>query len=134
MHFRSGIGGDSKISETAYEIIHDLDDLNNTVRERSNELEKSLAQLEDYQLQMQALRHKIIQEEQQLRLVLAPTYLPHDREKAVTEQQVRLVFLFCNLLSASRLQSIRKSAIPFFLNNINYDSRDSISSFSEIIS
>jgi len=88
VHFRSGIGGDSRITETAYEIIHDLDELNNNVKQKSSELDKSLAQLEDYQLQMQALRQKIIQEEQQLRLVLAPTYLPHDREKAVTEQQM----------------------------------------------
>lgn len=53
-------------------------------------MEQSLLQLEEYQHQIQALRQKIIHEEQQLRTVLAPTYLPHDREKAITEQQVRL--------------------------------------------
>lgn len=30
-------------------------------------------------------------EEQQLRLALAPTYLPHDRDRALNEQQVGLV-------------------------------------------
>lgn len=60
------------------------------VKAKANELEKSLTQLVDYQTQIQDLRKKIIQEEQQLRLVMAPTYLPNDREKASTEQQVRL--------------------------------------------
>lgn len=63
------------------------------VKGRSNELERSLAQLEEYQSQMQQLRQKIIQEEQHLRVVLAPTYLPHDRETAISEQQVS-VFVF----------------------------------------
>lgn len=89
VHFRSGIGGDSKITETAYGIINDLDQLSNYVKDNTGSLEQSLAQLEKYQLQIQALRQKIIQEEQQLRLVLAPTYLPHDRDRAISEQQVR---------------------------------------------
>lgn len=92
VHFRSGIGGDSKITETAYAILHDLDELNQLVKSKNANLEQALSQLEDYQQQMQNLRQKIIHEEQQLRLVLAPTYLPHDRDKAITEQQVRMVF------------------------------------------
>lgn len=63
------------------------------VKGRSTELEQSLAQLEEYQSQMQQLRQKIVQEEQQLRVVLAPTYSPHDREAAISEQQVS-VFVF----------------------------------------
>lgn len=51
-------------------------------------LESVLQQIDVYQQQMQSLRHKIIEEEQQLRAVMAPTYLPHDREKAMAEQQV----------------------------------------------
>lgn len=66
-----------------------MDELDALVKGKSNELEQSLAQLESYQTQMQNLRQKIIHEEQQLRMVMAPSYLPHDREKAVTEQQVR---------------------------------------------
>lgn len=73
------------------------------VKGRSTELEKSLAQLEEYQSQMQQLRQKIIQEEQHLRVVLAPTYMPHDRDAAVSEQQVcefvlilRALFFFLN--------------------------------------
>lgn len=92
VHFRSGIGGDSKITETAYAILHDLDELNQLVKSKNSNLEHALSQLEDYQQQMQNLRQKIIHEEQQLRLVLAPTYLPNDRNKAVTEQQVRIIF------------------------------------------
>lgn len=88
MHFRSGIGGDTKITETAYDIINELDELNKLVRGKNTELEHSLSQLEEYQTQIQILRQKIIQEEQHLRVVMAPTYLPHDREQAITEQQV----------------------------------------------
>lgn len=72
----------------AYEIINELDQLNGMVKGRSTELEQSLTQLEEYQIQMQQLRQKIIQEEQHLRVVLAPTYLPHDRDTAMAEQQV----------------------------------------------
>lgn len=88
VHFRSGIGGDSKITETAYAILHDLDGLNQLVKSKCTNLEQALSQLDVYQQQMQSLRQKIIQEEQLLRQALAPTYLPHDRDKAITEQQV----------------------------------------------
>lgn len=65
------------------------------VKEKADQLEKSLTQLVDYQTQIQELRKKIIQEEQQLRQVMAPNYLPHDREKATTEQQVRFSTFIC---------------------------------------
>lgn len=70
------------------------------VKGRSTELEQSLAQLEEYQTQMQQLRQKIIQEEQHLRVVLAPTYSPHDREAAASEQQVSV---FLSLPSRARV-------------------------------
>lgn len=88
MHFRAGIGGDTKISETAAAIVGELDQLAAIVREKTSNLETSLSQIEDYQRQQQQLRQKILHEEQQLRQVLAPTYLPHDRERAINEQQV----------------------------------------------
>lgn len=80
------------------------------VKGKANELEKSLSQLVDYQTQIQDIRKKIIQEEQQLRIVLAPTYLPHDREKATTEQQVRL-FAFRFILFSSFI----KNYVFFFI-------------------
>lgn len=91
MHFRAGIGGDTKISETAGQIISELDDLASSVRNKISSLEASLTQIEQYQRLQQQLRQKIMHEEQQLRLALAPTYLPHDRERALNEQQVGLV-------------------------------------------
>lgn len=94
VHFRAGIGGDTKISETAQAILHELDELARQVRVRTGSLERTLEQLEQYQVQQQQLRQKIMHEEQQLRLVLAPTYLPHDRERAVNEQQVGAFFRF----------------------------------------
>lgn len=68
-----------------------LDELNDLVKTKTSSLEETLQQIDVYQQQMQTLRQKIIQEEQQLRLVLAPTYLPHERERALAEQQVRTV-------------------------------------------
>lgn len=88
VHFRAGIGGDTKISETAQSIINELDELAALVKVKTGSLERTLEQLEQYQQQQQSLRQKIMHEEQQLRLVLAPTYLPHDRDRAVNEQQV----------------------------------------------
>lgn len=63
------------------------------VKQKAQNLEGSLSQVDEYQKQIQELRKQILQEEQQLRLVMAPTYLPNDRGKAATEQQVRFGFL-----------------------------------------
>lgn len=88
VHFRSGIGGDARIGETSQEVLKDLDALQLIVKDRTGNLESTLNQLDIYQQQTQSLRQKIVQEEQQLRHVLSPTYMPHDREKAVADQQV----------------------------------------------
>lgn len=93
MHFRSGIGGDSQITTTAYNIISDLDALEAIIKGKAQNLEASLSQIDVYQKQMQDLKKRILQEEQQLRLIMAPTYLPGDREKAASEQQVRDTFI-----------------------------------------
>lgn len=105
MHFRAGIGGDTKISETAGQIIRELDDLAAIVRTKITSLEASLTQIEQYQRLQQQLRQKIMHEEQQLRLALAPTYLPHDRDRALNEQQVGLVVcvLYTFLLRCSEM-------------------------------
>lgn len=89
MHFRSGIGGDSQITTTAYNIIADLDALEAIIKGKAQNLEASVSQIDDYQKQIQDLKKRILQEEQQLRLIMAPTYLPGDRDKAASEQQVR---------------------------------------------
>lgn len=88
MHFRSGIGGDSKVTEAAEELVVELDDFDKFVRDQINNLETSIAQVEQYHLEVQQLRRQIVQVEQQLRTVLSPTYLPHDRDQAVRDQQV----------------------------------------------
>jgi nesprin-1 len=41
-----------------------------------------------FEQEIQQLRQQIINVEQQLRVVMAPTYLPHNREKALEEQNV----------------------------------------------
>lgn len=109
MHFRSGIGGDSKITATAYDIIAELEKLEETVKSMEQNLEASLNQIDEYQKQIQELRKRILQEEQQLRLVMAPTYLPGDRAKADTEQQVSRFTLNLHQSSFSVVISIVRS-------------------------
>nr|AAM50743.1 HL01686p [Drosophila melanogaster] len=87
VHFRNGMGGDPRLSENVDDLVRVLDGLGELVKAKSQSLEQTLAQIDVYQQQMQSLRQRIIQEEQQLRLVMAPTYLPHDRERALAEQQ-----------------------------------------------
>lgn len=87
------MGGDPRLSENVDELLTILDSLADMVKEKCSHLEETLNQIDIYQKQMQTLRQKIIQEEQQLRLVLAPTYLPHDRDRALAEQQVRTIFV-----------------------------------------
>lgn len=88
------------------------------VKGRSTELEQSLAQLEEYQSQMQQLRQKIVQEEQHLRVVLAPTYSPHDREAAISEQQVS-VFVFLRVVFLDYFRHFRFN-ISFFFGRLQF--------------
>ncbi|XP_014483634.1 PREDICTED: nesprin-1 isoform X6 [Dinoponera quadriceps] len=87
VHFRSGIGGDNRVKEAADDLIAELNALHGTVKEQTASLEVCLAQIDQYQQEIQQLRQHIVQVEQQLRTVLSPTYLPNDREKALQEQQ-----------------------------------------------
>ncbi|XP_037820346.1 uncharacterized protein LOC119609573 [Lucilia sericata] len=87
VHFKNGMGGDPRLSENVDELLKELDGLAVLVKTKCSSLEETLQQIDIYQQQMQTLRQKIIQEEQQLRLVMAPTYLPHERERAMAEQQ-----------------------------------------------
>ncbi|XP_054006700.1 muscle-specific protein 300 kDa isoform X2 [Hylaeus anthracinus] len=88
VHFRSGIGGDSRIGDTVDELLDELDGLHSTVKEQTTSLEACLAQIDRYQQEIQHLRQQIVQVEQQLRTVLSPTYLSSDKEKALQEQQI----------------------------------------------
>nr|XP_022915902.1 nesprin-1 isoform X7 [Onthophagus taurus] len=88
IHFRSGIGGDAKIAHAAQELLDELDQLNVVIKDQSKQLEVSIAQVDRYQVEVQQLRHQIIQLEQQLRIVLNPTQLVQDSEQMLREQQV----------------------------------------------
>jgi nesprin-1 len=99
------MGGDAKVSEQVADIIKELEQHLVLVKEQSATLEASLAQIDRYQQvgtrnqgklvfsllsyqEIQQLRQQIINVEQQLRVVMAPTYLPHNRERALEEQNV----------------------------------------------
>ena len=49
IHFRSGIGGDSRVVESADEIVAELDVLNETVKEQTASIETCLLQIDQYQ-------------------------------------------------------------------------------------
>lgn len=69
-----------------------MDALEALIRGKAQHLEASVSQIDDYQKQIQDLKKRILQEEQQLRLIMAPTYSPGDRDKAASEQQVSQYF------------------------------------------
>lgn len=49
VHFRSGIGGDNRVKETADDLIAELNALHTTVKEQTTSLEVCLAQIDQYQ-------------------------------------------------------------------------------------
>lgn len=79
-------------------MVNELDGLHDVIKQQSGKLETAIGQVDHYQNEVQQLRQQIIQMEQQLRTVLAPTHLPHDREQATRDQQVGNSFRFFFLL------------------------------------
>lgn len=49
VHFRSGIGGDNRVSEAAGELLEELDLVLNTVKDQTSALEACLHQIDHYQ-------------------------------------------------------------------------------------
>lgn len=49
VHFRSGIGGDNRVKDTADDLIAELNSLHSTVKEQTSNLEACLAQIDQYQ-------------------------------------------------------------------------------------
>lgn len=49
VHFRSGVGGDTRITEAANELIKELEVLNESVKEQTASLETCLTQIDQYQ-------------------------------------------------------------------------------------
>lgn len=93
------MGGDSRVTQSAEDLIKELDELNVTIKNQSDQLEAAIAQVDQYQVEVQNLRQQIVQVEQQLRTTMAPTYLPHDRDQALRDQQVgcRCVVFFLDI-------------------------------------
>lgn len=98
MHFRSGVGGDTKITEEAFALIKELETVQAEINLEINNLEVCLGQLDQYQQEIQQLQQQVVQVEQQLRTTMAPTYAPHDRDKAQHDQQVSLISIFFFLM------------------------------------
>ncbi|XP_055711373.1 muscle-specific protein 300 kDa isoform X7 [Phlebotomus papatasi] len=87
VHFRELPNVDSRILEAANEIVVQLDELRDLIRQRTRQIEETLHQIDLYQQNIQSLRQKVIHEEQQLRHILSPSYLAHERDRAAAEEQ-----------------------------------------------
>lgn len=86
IHFRSGVGGNGKVTEEASQLINELDRLMNDIKEQTTTLEACLSQIDTYQHEIQQLRTQIVSVEAQLRSALSPNYSPHDRDRALHDQ------------------------------------------------
>lgn len=62
-------------------VIEDLDKLNRDVFQTTQNLDKALVQIDECQSEMQAIRQRIVQEEQQLRNILSPLHQSCDSDK-----------------------------------------------------
>ncbi|XP_062549338.1 muscle-specific protein 300 kDa isoform X2 [Armigeres subalbatus] len=62
-------------------VIEQLDKLNRDVFHNTQNLDKALTQIEDCQSEMQTIRQRIVQEEQQLRNILSPLHQSSESEK-----------------------------------------------------
>lgn len=87
VHFKSGIGDGNRIGEDADELIAELDRLHGEIKQQTTSLESSLAQIDQYQQEIHSLKQQIVEAEQQLRVMLSPTYLTSDTENTTQEQQ-----------------------------------------------
>lgn len=81
------------MTQSANDVVGELDQLHKEIKDQSTQLETAIAQVDQYQVEVQQLRQQIIQVEQQLRSVMAPTHLPQDRDQAVRDQQVGVAVL-----------------------------------------
>ncbi|XP_021704076.1 uncharacterized protein LOC5569762 isoform X4 [Aedes aegypti] len=68
-------------------VIEDLEKLNRDVFQTTQNLDKALVQIEECQSEIQTIRQRIVQEEQQLRNILSPLHQSSDSEK--NEQECR---------------------------------------------
>ncbi|XP_034241824.1 uncharacterized protein LOC117645652 isoform X2 [Thrips palmi] len=101
IHFRSGVGGNGKVTEEASQLINELDRLMNDIKEQTTTLEACLSQIDQYQHEIQQLRTQIVSVEAQLRSALSPNYSPHDRDRALHDQndmRVRVELLLDHIL------------------------------------
>lgn len=76
------------MTESAQELLRELDDLEDNIKRDVVKLETAIAQVDQYQMEVQQLRQQMVQVEQQLRSAMAPVHLADDREQALKEQQV----------------------------------------------
>ncbi|KAJ8940876.1 hypothetical protein NQ318_000613 [Aromia moschata] len=112
------------MAKSAEDLLGELDALNAGIKTQTAQLETAIAQVDQYQLEVQQLRQQIVQVEQQLRATMAPTYLQHDRDQALRDQQIkifRLSFLGVGLISKPQNDKVSRLEVqimprPSFAN------------------
>ncbi|XP_043237695.1 nesprin-1-like isoform X2 [Amphibalanus amphitrite] len=88
VHFRSGyFDGASVVEERRAELETELRALQTTVDQHCQALGVCVAQLEQYQQDVQTLRARILEVDQQLRTVSQPAHVAKDRDAALAQQE-----------------------------------------------
>ncbi|XP_037073133.1 uncharacterized protein LOC119094164 [Pollicipes pollicipes] len=88
VHFRSGyFAGASVVEERRSELESELRQLQTTVDEQCRSLAVCVSQLEQYQQDVQTLRARILEIDQQLRTVSQPAHVARDRDVALAQQR-----------------------------------------------
>ncbi|VEN54046.1 unnamed protein product, partial [Callosobruchus maculatus] len=109
---------ESRVTESATALLSDLDDLSAAIRQQIQQLEAAIAQVDAYQTEVQQLRQAIVHVEQQLRQAMAPNYAPHDRERALREQQAATSRRIVKL--AGEIQRLDPYATHYALLGVSY--------------
>lgn len=86
VHFREEIKTEQDIQKLGREIVSELDQLVEHIKDQCKTLEACLTQLDQYQQEIGVLRQQILACEGELRTVSSPAYTAKDRDKALAEQ------------------------------------------------
>lgn len=92
VHFHSEVvySDNPNIVHSGRTVIEDLDKLNRDVFQTTQNLDQALVQIDECQSEMQAIRQRIVQEEQQLRNILSPLHQSCDSDK--NEQELPITW------------------------------------------
>lgn len=122
VHFHSDIiyTDNPTIVQSGRAIVADLDKLNQDVFQATQNLDQALVQIDGCQVETQAIRQRIVHEEQQLRNILSPLHQTGESEKH--EQVSDLIPFFPVSIVCRVFPSSGTKYFSFFFNPIPFPS------------